>query len=1392
MRIRVNPPGVVSRMEKYSALIPPPNVQVSPFVADRRGFLWCGTNMGLARFDGYELKLYPPDRGDPAGSLRAWPYVVAADSQGFVWGGTLLGGVQRLDPVTGRSRWYGGSRQDSNAIGMGATKFLVTSDGELWAGVQQGLARYDRASDRFVGYPFPSDYPPPREGIMPADYSIAALAESGPSIWIGLAGSGGGLAEFNRKTGLWKRYLQRRSSAVGPSDSMVRAIYAEKGGGLWLGTRRNGLDRYDPQSGAWKHFSVSKQGVRPLKDQSSFVGSPAVWVIAGDDFGGIWLLVLGLGVLRYDPDSGQSVLYRHDSTDVNSIPSNALVKMAATSSWREEGGGSPPSEVGSTSIWLPPRNWGLSPLGQEGIYRGFVRKNLASSVLLPHRDGGVWHLVGDLAPESRENLWGVLYNGLLGRFNLRESTFTFHPDALMGIRRMIRLRDGTLLVSNGVFRAWRYDAQNERYEPFLPRLQMTRFLEGEDSLLWLGCRNARGITYIASLDRRTGVCTEYPRQDSGAAAYMDVAVQAMCDDRKGGLWYGTEAGGLVRFDLHERTYRRYTADPESPSALPANGVSAIVPEGDSRLWIGTDAGLALMECEQGTFERIPSHLSESREVLIRGMADDGEGHLWLAAYDGAFCLKKATREFRVVQPPPGILGTDLLSVRVDPKTRSVTFGGAGGLFTLSLDDVSAVPPPPPVVLTSFKVFEKPYPLEEEIWAARRITIPYSASFISFTFAALDYDSPAKNQYAYRLEGIDREWVYSGTRRYVSYSSLDPGTYTFRVRGASGEGIWNNEGTSVEIVVLPPWYRTAWAYAVYTLAFVGAIGLLVHFDRRRAALRHTLEMRSFEAAKMRELDQLKSDFFANISHEFRTPLTLILGPLEQFAERFKHDEHARSMLSAMRRSAHRLLELINQLLDLSRMDAGRMSVQVRPLDLVSLCRSIVLSFRVLAESKRVDLIYDPEEDQIIAYADRDKIEKIVTNLLSNAFKFTGEGGEVKAVLRFAPESPGVPGRRVEMVVSDTGVGIAPEDAGKVFDRFYQVRSSGEAQHGGTGLGLALTKELVGLLKGEITLRSSPGRGTSFVVRLPIGREAWSPEQVVAVELIPEVVSPGPRKEAAGGEEPSTETEAPREGGKPTVLIVEDNGDLRMYVRSFLESVFNVEEAENGQVGLEKAREEGIDLVISDIMMPVMDGMQLCKELKADERTNHIPVILLTARASADGKVGGLEAGADDYIIKPFDARELTARAKNLVATRRKLWEKYHRQLTLGPANIPVASADERFLKRLAEYLEQHVADAEYDTETLAHDMCMSRMQLNRKLNALTGQSTHGVVREYRLQRAAELLRKRADSVSGIAFGVGFSSLSHFARAFRERFGVVPSEYGGADGLTGVGGQGNRRN
>jgi len=770
--------------------------------------------------------------------------------------------------------------------------------------------------------------------------------------------------------------------------------------------------------------------------------------------------------------------------------------------------------------------------------------------------------------------------------------------------------------------------------------------------------------------------------------------------------------------------------------------------------------------------------------FVAGILEDNSGWLWIKTNKGVSKFNPRTGKFRTYDRSDGVpICPTWDDVCCKGTNGEMFFGGINGLVRFHPDSIRDNPYIPPVVITGFKIFDKPVSLDTAISEKKLLQLSYQDDVISFDFVALNFTSPEKNKYAYKLDGFDEDWTYCGTRRYASYTNLDAGSYVFRVKGSNNDEVWNEAGTSIAVVIAPPWWQTAWAYIGYSIVGLLFVYGLRRYDRKRTLLKHQLEMKDFEAEKLREVDAMKMRFFANISHEFRTPLMLILGPVEHLLSGTACTAD-REDLSVVRRSALRLLELISQIMDISKLEAGRMKMEVQASDLVPFLRGLVLSFASLAERKHIGLEFQPAEEKITGYVDLDKLQKIVTNLLSNAFKFTPEGGkvQVRVSTREGNHALGdAAKRRVEIVVSDTGVGVPTEERERIFHRFYQAGSSLGREHQGSGIGLALAKELVEIHRGDISVTSEPGKGSAFQVRLPLGKEHWKEEEIVKAGEggeVPSVVVPEAFQEMADGEDregPERTLEETASEDLPLVLIVEDNADVRSYLRNSLRKRYRLEEAADGLAGLKAAVECLPDLVVSDIMMPAMDGVELCRKLKNDERTSHIPVILLTARASDEGKLEGLETGADDYITKPFGVKELQVRMQNLIELRARLREKYRRQCLVEPGDLSVDSIDERFLHKALEVVRSHLSDPGFDNTSFSRELCMSRMQLNRKLQALTGHSTHEFLRALRLQRAAKLLQLHWGNVTEVAFEVGFNSLSSFARAFRDQYGVSPSEY-----------------
>jgi len=704
-------------------------------------------------------------------------------------------------------------------------------------------------------------------------------------------------------------------------------------------------------------------------------------------------------------------------------------------------------------------------------------------------------------------------------------------------------------------------------------------------------------------------------------------------------------------------------------------------------------------------------------------------------------------------------------------------------------------------------------------------IDYKDRNLRFEFAAPFFEAATETQYQCFLEGYDDDWSGWSSEPQKEYTNLDSGMYSFKVRA---ENVYGHSGSEAifQFKVLPPWYKTWWAFSLYAIAGFIIVVLIVKWrsgklKREKQRLEKTVKERTTEinvknqqlekqtlklkeqSGKLEEMDRMKSRFFANISHEFRTPLTLIMGPMEQMLSTSR-DKEQTNQLNLMLRNSQRLLTLINQLLDLSRFDSGKMRLQASRQNIIPFLKGILASFELLAVQRKIDLTFSvdagdgDEGEEILLYFDAEKLEEVFSNLLSNAVKFTPPGGKITVTVKRSLEKtkekgiPPIPGF-LEISVRDTGVGIPKEKLEHIFDRFYQVEGSTsdsrDHDYKGTGIGLALAKELIDLHHGRIDVHSSEGKGTEFIIRLPMGKEHLKPGEIVELPITPsDLIKPGKMAERYMTEEGENEekpTEAyeekkdideePEAQEKNVILVVEDNADVRKYIRGPLEPFYTVVEAANGREGINTAKEIIPDLIISDIMMPEADGCELCRELKNDIKTSHIPIILLTAKASEESIIEGLETGADDYITKPFNTKILVARIKNLIDLRQQLQQKIQRQLMLQPAEISVSSMDKTFIKELQDTIEKNLSEPEFNVDQLGKKLYMSRASLYRKIQALTGEAPRDFIRSYRLKRGAQLLKANFGNVTEVAFEVGFSSTAYFTKCFKEKFHQLPHAF-----------------
>ena len=927
----------------------------------------------------------------------------------------------------------------------------------------------------------------------------------------------------------------------------------------------------------------------------------------------------------------------------------------------------------------------------------------------------------------------------------------------------------------------------------------------EPDILWVGTQ--RGLD---RLDLATGTFGHFTHDPEDPETLSDPRVRSLYKDASGVLWVGTEQGGLNRFDFQTESFSHFTYAPADSQSLSHNTVYAIAadPVEADVLWIGTGGGLNRFDVEAGSFTRFTEQNSDIPNNVVMGIVDDDQGRLWLGTNGSISRFDAQSHAFVNYDVPGGLQAIPAAPVAAYQSRRGrIFFGGANGFYSFFPDQIGKNPVLPQVVLTQVIASDQPLPLNADNATTEPISLRHDRHDLAFDYVALHYSDPAKNQYAYQLEGYDATWRTAGTQRRAVYTNLPPGDYVFRVKASNSDGLWNEEGASLRFTILPPWWRTWWAYAFYGLLLAAglvAVGQvqrrrLIRRERERAMQRELEQARQLEAMnqqlrrheqqledqnrRLLELDQLKSRFFANISHEFRTPLTLILGPLrDMLDEAFAPLPDAqRAQLSLMQRNGQRLLRLINELLDLSRLEAGRLNLRARRANLVPLVKATAQAFASLAHRKKITLQVDAPREEIMLHFEPEKIEKVIYNLLSNAFKFTPEHGTVEVCIQEDKT-----GGHVEVVVRDTGRGIPIEALPFIFDRFHQVDTSSTREHEGTGIGLALTRELVTLHGGTVRVESEVGAGSTFTVRLPNGRAHLSDQAIADAEASAETsealnergpaaildASPASENALYAGNSPAAGS--PPEDA-PVILIVEDNEDMRAYLRSHLAADYRIVEAPNGVEGLEQARTLKPSLVLSDVMMPRMDGYDLCQAIKSDATLHDIPVVLLTAKADEESRIEGLKTGADDYLYKPFHAKALRVRVENLIEIRRRLRTHFSKQVGVKPAKITVASADAVFLEDVRRIVEAELHDRHFSVERLAEELHMSPRTLRRKLQALTRLSPSGYIRSMRLERAAQLLAQQAGRVSEVAHAVGFHSAPHFSRLFQQIYGVAPSHY-----------------
>jgi len=1319
---------------------------------DSRGYLWFGTMDYLHKYNGYEITSINQDHKDTLSLGGGYIYDICEDNNENLWVATA-NGIKKISMKNGKINRFDHGPLASYRLRENTVNVLHHDQkNNLWIGTINGLDRLslDQNLQEDTQIEIKKYQSDTTDSNTLVNNNIQTICEdSRGNLWIGTRD---GLHKYNSEKETFSIYRHNSLDSNSISHNYVRSIFEDSEGFIWIGTWRGWLNRFDPENRKFTHYKDNRL--------------TSIVTITEDLSGNLWFgAYADNGLICLEKKSNNFRFYKHNPDNKNSLSGNLVSDLLIDK---------------SGILWIANRQGGINIYDPNK--RKFEHYYHNSSNPYSLNANFIWSICGD----NLGKIWFAFARKGVDCFDPHSGEFIHYkhqsnnPNTLNSnvVNKIYTDKSGILWI--GTARGLnRLDPKSKKISQYISnpsRQQNPKYLthnnvlsifEDKDNYLWVGTWFG-----LNRLDKRTWQFTHYYHDRSDPKSNFINMITEIYEDRKGILWINTNHG-LYTFNRSNYKFIRQIIDPENPEHGGKNFVSSFAEDRYDNLWFGTMLGLIKQDNSSGKRTIYTTQDGLPGKWVIGILVDD-KGYLWLSTNKGLCRFDPTSETFRNYKLADGLQSLEFNGGAFHKSNDGyLYFGGINGFNRFYPDSVKDNSFVPPIVISSFKLLKQDRLTPQFYDLSDKINLTYDQNEFKIEFVALNFTNSSQNQYAYILEGFDSNWIYNESQRTATYTNLDPGAYVFRVKGSNNDGIWNEEGTSLNVIILPPWWRTNFAYFIYFIIVGLLIYLIWHFQLKRIRIKHQLEIEHKLAEQYKEIDRLKSHFFANISHEFRTPLTLILSPIEQLInDTFKGS--IKNGYVTIRSNAKKLLRLVNQLLSLSKLEAGQMQLQVFRQDIVPVLKRIINLFSSLAERNKIEFNFTLPNSLYI-YFDEEKIETVINNLLSNAFKFTPEDGKIEvSIISLSPHTKGEK-KGVEITVSNTGIPITKNQIAKIFDRFYQVESNNHVE--GTGIGLSLTKELVELHRGSITVESTKKGKTTFTIFIPTDKKSYPPEEILIKsdlkELKPEIDIQ--TDESRNIESDSSNQSEVSDLTSPTILLVEDNEEVRNYLRKNLENKYQILEAENGKIGIAKASANLPELIISDVMMPEMDGFEFCEKIKNYILTCHIPVILLTARATKKDKLEGLKTGADDYLPKPFDLEELFVRIENLIHQRKGIRERFLKEALFGIEKITLHPAEQQFVEKVILVVNNHIENANYSVEDFAKDLGLSRAQLYRKIKSWTNQTPLELIRTCRLKKAAELLKSHSHNVTEAAFAVGFKNTSHFIDHFKKQFGKTPKEF-----------------
>lgn len=1336
---------------------------ITTIFKDNRGFMWFGTyGDGLYKYDSYKFIRYKKKINSDKGLLNSSIILsFLIDNQNDIWVGTHQGlnkynedldrfeniNLSINDDVTGFEvnaivefnddylllgiNEYGIYKFDKNNFTLDLLLFndletgkellieeiVKTKNGRFLIATTYGVLTFDPYTEILHLAEFKTDKNP----ITISNSIISLLITDDNAIWIGTSSNGIlRLHEKNQVYSIQKHPISRkRIMSMAQKDAKT----------VIVATENDGLFVIDFISQNYKNYQYSKLKQNTIKSNS-------IWSLYTDESDRIWLGYYNNGVDIYDPNYNKFKAIKSIPYLINSLNSNSVTSIERDRQGR---------------FWIALLDGGVDvyDIDNKKFTHLYDQTNKIAT--------GLDKLdIQTIFIDSKNNKWvGTWDSGLYLLENNKKKFININANSPQSILKSNRIMS---------------------------------FDEDSEGNIWIG--SFFGGVYTYNLEEK--ILKHYKSAEFKKFDLDFCSIRKLIVDHEENIWLATRNGVYKIEKTKNQSFKIHSLntlmDNKSNQSNTARIINSLFEDHENNIWIGT--------LGYGLFKFNPKSQSldwynEKNGLFydkVSFITQDNSKHIWIGGNDGLSKLDLNTQEFTYFNKKDGLLSNDFNFNSVYKSSDGlIYFGNSKGINYFNPSNIIYNQTKPKVYISNLKIFNEEVnpnndnsPLNKVISKTQNVTLKHNQSVLAFDFIGINYTRSEINKYAYYLEGLENDWNYVGNTTNASYKNIPPGNYTFKVKAANNDGLWNDKPTTLKIEILPPWWKTITAYLAYFALLILITYFTIKITKKQLKERQLLQ---FEREKHRQFEALndkKIQFFTNISHEFRTPITLIFTPVADILDNLGHQlpEEVKEKLTIIRRNANRLSRLINELMDFRKLQFNKMTINASLIDVVPFVEEIVSHFSEEALQKNILLSIEYEDDDLTIWADPSMLEKIVFNLLSNAFKATLERGLITVMISRRISNPIIfplidnenPLSALEIIIKDTGNGIKKENLHKVFDRFQQADELNDQYYGGTGIGLELVKSFVELHKGKVILQSKVNHGTQFKLYFPLGHSHLGIQELQEKSNI--IIQKYSESKNSDKNEITNSDE--RIANKKVVLIVEDSYDLRTYLKNELSNDYIIKEAQNGEEGLEKVDKFMPDLIITDVMMPLMDGFELCEKIKNNLKTSHIPLLMITAKGLQVDKVKGIDSGADVYLNKPFNMEVLRSHLKQLITSRQVLFDRYLLDNSVAISSENTTSLDKEFIDNVLVYINENISDENLNVENLAEKMLLSRSKLYRKIKALTGYTANEFIRKIRLGKAKKLLENSEYSISEICYKVGFSSPSYFSKCFKDYFGKLPKE------------------